>query len=868
MPAMAQKNSDVIIDGWTWAGTSNSYDRQTQCAVYPMTKRHNDGFIGCTWTNEDNSSFPGSSTPTRGVGYAYSTNNGQTWSTQEKRLGGIPVYWPSYAQWGANGEAVLARSADTYVHQGISIKNGLVLFTRPNKGQGAWTITPVPYPEGTSPEAGYTMAWARMATSGDNHQYIHIMSPMQLPTGQTYNGYYYPVFYYRTQDGGSTWDVAGELVPAMVGQEWEVHSQYNDAVTFADTHGDVVACSFIRWGNDGYVLRSYNNGDTWESIKFFDSPVGHYITPSQYADTCYIPTQGCIALDNNGKIHVAFSVLMSINMADEGYVGYFSSILTSFLSYWNESMGTIDGATEFVKHKIDPLLDDYFDWNQSDPNHLYVKSAVPKWPLIGYFTPTLDEHYFTIDMNLVQYWATTSYGFAGCFSFPQMVFDKDNTLHLTYLGLLDYGDDGNGHWLRHPFYTVTAGGAIWGETKHLVNSVDLIDREFAYLTLAGIDDNMPKQWIYLMAQVDPYAGTYTPYSGQPSDHASTTNYFYHFHIQGDDVEACYPVTNFTVDYTADCSKAELTWDAPEKDIFTYKIYRDDNLIATINNENSYTDEEFNPTVKHTWKVTVVCGSKESLPAGVTKGTCTFCNTVTDASATIMNCETATITWKAVAGAKGYKISRDGNLLSTVTTTEYTETAEFEYGTSYTWQIVTICAENESGEVEVTAMCICNSVTDIKTEVDCKTATITWKAVESAVGYNIVRDGIGIIHSVTVPKYTENDTFEDGETYKWKIETLCVNGGVSDPVEATAVADCVSINELTNSVAIYPNPTTGMITIVVTEFAKVEIYNAVGQLVETKTVDTFDVSSYNTGIYLFKVYNVHNNSVTKRVMVTK
>ena len=869
MPAVAQKDSDVIIDGWTIAGTSNSYDRQTQGSVYPMTKQHDDGFIGCTWTNEDNAPFAGSNNPTRGVGYSYSTNNGQTWSTQEKRVGGIPLYWPSYAQWGANGEAILARSSDTHVYQGVQIKNGLVLLTRPNKGQGEWTIHTVPYPAGTPLESGYVMAWSRMVTSGENHQYIQIMTHTRLE-GQYYQGYHEPVFYYRTSDGGATWDHAGILVPEIAGMEWDKNPenpQFTDNISFAQ-HGDVIAASFINFGYHAYVLKSVDNGDTWTAIKFFDASARYHGHPSEYADECYIPTHGCVAVDNNGKVHIAFGTRMVKNLEEPGYISVYTGFSTSFLSYWNEDMAPLNAGDDFNADMIGDLIyDKFIDMSLSSDGQLYVKSATPVWPIVGFYAPGYGN-YFTIPDQANDFdWLLTSYGHAGLFSFPQMAFDRDNTLHLTYLGMLSGGGYGNGPWYRHPYYTVTAGGAIWGETKYLVNDVNLIDQEFAYLTLAGVDNNTPKQWIHLMAQVDPYAGTYTPYSNSTSDHSATTNKFYHFRIQGDEVEACNAVTNLEVNYTADCSKAELTWNAPERGNFTYKIYRDGSLIKTINNETSYTDQGFS-VAKHTWKVTVVCGTGESLPSGVTKGACTPCNPVTDASATITNCETATITWKAVAGAKGYKILRDGNLLATVTTTEYTETAEFEYETSYTWQIVTICAENESGEVEVTAMCICNSVTDIKTEVDCKTATITWKAVESAVGYNIVRDGIGIIHSVTVPKYTENDTFEDGETYKWKIETLCVNGGVSDSVEATAVADCVNINELADHVAIYPNPTTGMITIEVAEFLKVEIYNPVGQLIEIKSVNTFDVSSYNTGIYFFKVYTTNNNSVTKRVMVTK
>ena len=506
------------VDGWTIAGVSESYDRQTQNAVYPMTKRHSDGFIGCTWTNEDNPAFSGSLVPMRGVGYAFSKDGAKTWSKQENRIGGIPLYWPSYAQWGANGEAILARSADTYEHNGVQILDGLVLLTRENKGQGEWNIVPVPYPVGFTPNEKCFMAWARMTTSGDKHQYIHIMTPMRLPDGQTYKGYQTPILYYRTQNGGATWDIEAALVPEMIGQEWNFQSIYIDGITFAPAQGDMVACSFIAFGYDAYILRSRDNGSNWESIRFFDSPIGYDIKPSEYADTVYIPAQGCIALDNKGKIHVAFSVNMAVNSADEGSIGYWSHLAASFLTYWNEDMKTIDGSVDYVKHKIYPIVSDYFDWGKSNDEWLYVNSTVPQLPIIGYFTPISDEH----NINFPQSYDGNLYGIGDWFSFPQMIFDTENKLHLTYLGMLDDGVDET-RWRHHPFYTTTSdGGKTWTKTEYLVNDLDLIDREFAYLTLAGVSNT---NRMYLMAQIDPYAGTYIG-----KHHAQTQNYFYFFHI--------------------------------------------------------------------------------------------------------------------------------------------------------------------------------------------------------------------------------------------------------------------------------------------------------------------------------------------------
>ena len=524
----------VNVEDWVSAGLSQKYDLQCQGGVYPMIKLHDDNaFMGCVWTTSDIAPWPGNTDGNnRNVGYAYSTDGGLTWSEQENRLGGIPVYWPSYAQWGPAGEAVMARSLDDReVFDGIQIKQGMVLFTRETRGTGEWTITPIPYP--ADADSRNIMAWGSLTTSGDQHQYIHIISPMSNRDIENiqYHGYNEPVIYYRTQDG-KTWEVEGQVVPEMVGEEWSKDLNYSDGMSWA-VQGNTVVCSFIGMGDHGYVIRSHNNGETWECIKFFDNPVQQGLTNADYGDSVFAPNLGTVALDNNGKIHIAFSAIRTMLGGDGVY--YNPSSWGQFLSYWNEDMGTIDGDADFNSQKIVPLLmgyeDDgeYFDWELSDVenNLLYVKSTIPKWPVIGYFIPVMDDHIYTF-VDAADEWAGGSYFHAGCFTFPQMTFDASNILHLAYLGLLD-GKEDDGHWFRHPFYTTSEdGGQTWTQTEYLVNTVELIDREFAYLSLAGNGNNR----MYLMAQVDVRAGTHIPAgtTGDP-DHAATDNHFTVFPFQ-------------------------------------------------------------------------------------------------------------------------------------------------------------------------------------------------------------------------------------------------------------------------------------------------------------------------------------------------
>ena len=171
----------------------------------------------------------------------------------------------------------------------------------------------------------------------------------------------------------------------------------------------------------------------------------------------------------------------------------------------------------------------------------------------------------------------------------------------------------------------------------------------------------------------------------------------------------------------------------------------------------------------------------------------------------------------------------------------------------------VCKEVECGGGPET----CDEVTGAVAEIVeyCTKAVITWTAVADAT-YEV--NGA----AVATNEYTEDGDFEEGTEYVWNIVTVCADGK-SDPVEVKATAaDCdQSIIELTNSVSIYPNPASGIVTIKSANFVKVEVYNTVGQLVETRTVNTVDVSNYNTGVYFFKVYD-GNNNVTKRVMVAK
>jgi len=143
------------------------------------------------------------------------------------------------------------------------------------------------------------------------------------------------------------------------------------------------------------------------------------------------------------------------------------------------------------------------------------------------------------------------------------------------------------------------------------------------------------------------------------------------------------------------------------------IYRDGVKIASNIEGTSYHDD-YNPNLAACYKVEVNCPeSQVSIMSNEACVEAVPCDPVTQASAEILdNCQKAELTWTAVAGAKEYKVSRDGALLGTVTTNTYTETGNFNHGVEYTWEIVTVCNNNESDPVTVKTTASCEGVHEL------------------------------------------------------------------------------------------------------------------------------------------------------------
>jgi hypothetical protein len=144
-----------------------------------------------------------------------------------------------------------------------------------------------------------------------------------------------------------------------------------------------------------------------------------------------------------------------------------------------------------------------------------------------------------------------------------------------------------------------------------------------------------------------------------------------------------------------------------------------------------------------------------------------------------------------------------------------------------------------------------------------------------IGYN--EAGCEAKASVTIqiwqPTASEFSVTTADSCYKWNDSTYCKSGDYVQTLKTVHGCDSVVTLHLTITVGIdgftmnkameiYPNPTTGIITIEGVKVDKIQLFDVYGKLLKTNVVNNdehqIDISDCASGVYLIKVFN--NDSV--------
>ena len=269
-------------------------------------------------------------------GSAFNQRIDGTWGTvpSERLEGALRTGYPDLALLGDETDVVTAH------YQDASSTWQMGIFRKEDGGTD-WAQTTVP----TAIDFG--MVWAKMAVGGADNQTIHLIgiTLSEAFGGQIYEGINQHLLYYRSNDGGDTWEVQDQIIPGIDSSYYNVI----DAESYTiDASGDQVAIGiFTQWG-DVAVFTSVDGGDNWLRFQVHDFPLDKYdgsgYTPDDIPLDPDAPSAiamltadgtGSVLIDEEGLVHAWYPYMyVEANGPDRFFYPGMSG-----MAYWNQTFG-------------------------------------------------------------------------------------------------------------------------------------------------------------------------------------------------------------------------------------------------------------------------------------------------------------------------------------------------------------------------------------------------------------------------------------------------------------------------------------------------------------------------------------------------
>ncbi len=360
-----------------------------------------------------------------------------------------------------------------------------------------WVEKAIPGPTGIG------MLWPTAAVGGANKNVIHVLAittPVANVPGVIYEGMNGHPLYFRSKDGGQTWDKTAIILPGIDKTKFTGIEATNYVI---DADGDNVAVAVFSSWNDLFILKSTDGGETWtkKMVSNFPDKLENYdgnpavpydstdlVYPSPVANVAAINTNdgfGSILVDPSGKTHlfVGRSIVVDTEFADTT-TSYYPT--ASGIWYWNESLG--EGNAQLIAGAFD------YDGN----GVINTTSGFPEIPF---------------------------YGANSLSSFPAVSLGKNGDIYLVYSAInVQYI---NADKYYHPLYgqRSTNGGASWGDVIELTTK-DYVDEGLIGL-LECVWPSMPKSVdgkLWVLYQQDYSPGCSIWGDSHPND-GSTMNWF-------------------------------------------------------------------------------------------------------------------------------------------------------------------------------------------------------------------------------------------------------------------------------------------------------------------------------------------------------
>lgn len=398
------------------------FETQTVTSLGGRVAGHGNGTVSAIWHFGLDD---GAGWPDRGTGYNF--YDGTTWGpTPTESFEPIRSGYPSFTVTPNGMECVVSHQSTDGV-----VWIPTVYTKMPSETE--WTENQIP----TAPQNG--VVWAKIAAGGPDGNTLHVIavSLAEAFGGAAYNEVDQHLLYYRSLDGGATWDMTDVVLPGL---DKSLYNDFDSEAYTIQADGETVAVGvFSNWG-DIAIAKSTDNGATWEKTIVKDFPLDKYdemgygpgdipMDPNAPDSISILTTDGSgsLIIDQSGKVHIFFG-WMYVQHTPAG--GFTLSLGMSGIAYWNEDMAMDEIAT------IADLED--FDGDMM----------------------------VTIDGDL----ATLRYNNSGLTSFPASGMDTDGNMYVVYTAMREdflSADDQN---YRHIFIIKSEdGGATWSDPFDIIN---------------------------------------------------------------------------------------------------------------------------------------------------------------------------------------------------------------------------------------------------------------------------------------------------------------------------------------------------------------------------------------------------------------
>ena len=415
------------------------YDLQTNASNENRIHLFTDGTVGACAMLSHQDDFTD-----RGTGTNFF--DGTTWGTPPSvRIESSKSGWPSYAPWGPDGEIVVNHH----------MLDGLYIMTRATKGTGPWNEAILPGPVGA-----VDISWPRVVTNGPDNMYIHII----CLTYTIYQNLDLALLYYRSLDGGATWDMEHRVIDGLTSADYLGFSA--DMYGWAQPKGDTLAFCYGDSWHDLAIMKSTNNGTDWDQIVVWPCPYNLWAGGDTTGTFLAPDGTVALALDNDGKAHLASGIMYASgdDLGNKYWVPFSDGLI-----YWNEDM---------------PQLPVILDWDA-----LYADGT-----MIGWAT---DTNVFYVDPTQLAYY------YNSMTSQPTISVDENNHIFVIWSGMTMNLDPDN-YMLRH----IYARGSTDFGNSWTTSIVDLTSdflytwSECVYPSVSWNSDD----YLYFVFQEDDLAG--------------------------------------------------------------------------------------------------------------------------------------------------------------------------------------------------------------------------------------------------------------------------------------------------------------------------------------------------------------------------